>query len=73
MMMSWNLYLLIYNRWYFHRAVAGKGDNAWGFGQSMPLIILILPAVTILDAVFGTFRVVSVFRVIRQHYPSYPV
>lgn len=48
MMLSWNISLLIYYKWSFHFAVE-DGDNSWGFGQTMPLALLILPAMTIVE------------------------
>lgn len=54
MMMMWNLNLLIYNKWFFNPAVEGKhGDNEWTFGQTMPLFLMILPAISIIEALLG--------------------
>lgn len=55
MMMLWNLYLLAYNKWVFHDFIDGDdgGDEGWSFGQIMPCILLILPALTIVEALLG--------------------
>lgn len=54
-MLSWNIYLLIYYKWGFGRFVE-DGDNSWGFGQTTPPVLLILPAMTIIEEYLGTFQ-----------------
>lgn len=57
-MLSWNIYMLIYTKWGFHRAVE-DGDNSWGFGQTTPLVLLILPAMTIVEEYLSRFKELS--------------
>ncbi|KAG8161135.1 hypothetical protein KVR01_009399 [Diaporthe batatas] len=51
-MLSWNIYLVVYNKWFF-RDLIEAGDNKWGFGQTTPLVLLILPAITIVEQYFA--------------------
>lgn len=60
-MLSWNVYLLIYYKWSFHRVIE-DGDNSWGFGQTTPPVLLILPAMTIIEEYLGTFQVLRIPR-----------
>lgn len=64
MMMAWNLYLLIFNQWDFHDLLDDTegGDEEWSFGQIMPLLLLILPAMTIVEALLGTLYLVFALR-----------
>lgn len=56
-MLSWNIYLLIYNKWYF-RHVEDGADNKWSFGQTTPLVLLILPAMTIIKEYISKYDVI---------------
>lgn len=55
-MISWNIYLLIFYKRYFPLTVEDGGDNKWGVGQTTPLVLLVLPAMTIVEEYFGEYR-----------------
>jgi hypothetical protein len=52
-MLSWNIYLVVYNKWSFQLDIEDEGDNKWGFGQTTPLVLLALPVITIVEEYFG--------------------
>ena len=37
-------------------------DNTWGFGQVVPLLLLILPLVSFFEAIYGKFLLILAYR-----------
>ncbi len=48
--LTWGLYVIVYNKWYFHFVTT---DDEWTFGQFLPLFLVMLSVIGIVGIIFG--------------------
>src|SRR5271170_7069761 len=50
------LYLLFFTRATAHQIIGNHAENIWGFGQILPLLLLLLPLLQGLEIFYGIHR-----------------